>query len=530
LTSTTTIPATTRRPGLALAAIALASILFPVSIAGASVALPNIAASLHAGLTSAQWVVNGYDLTFAAFMLASGSLADVIGRRRMFVIGTATFGGASAICAVSPNILILDLARAVAGIGAAAALTSGSASLAHVFEGPARARAFGVFGTAVGCGLAFGPTICGALDSNFGWRSVFVVPAVVGLFVAAASMVVVPESRNPQGGRVDFAGTVTFTGSLFAIILGLIEGPQIGWGSTLVVTCFVLAALLMAAFVVVEKRQSRPMFDLSLLAQRRFASLCLAVVALVFAFTPLLVYLPSYYIAVDGLSAQDVGVKLMMLTVPTLILPLVTGYLTRWLSVRLLVLSTVVFSGLGVGWLTVIGPGASNWVVLGPYLCLGIGIGVCFGVMDGAAVSSVEPGRAGMAAGMYNTMRLGGEAIGIALVGTLLAGITGANLAGRITGFNTPYASHPQTVANLVNQGNMAGALRSVNPPAARGAFQSVLSDAYTGALHVTLWSLAGLCLVIVLLLAVLDRPAKPAEASAVALDEDMATEPLPAG
>jgi hypothetical protein len=194
----------------------------------------------------------------------------------------------------------------------------------------------------------------------------------------------------------------------------------------------------------------------------------------------------------------------------------------------------VVFSGIGVAWLTVIGPGAGNWVVFGPYLCLGIGIGVCFGVMDGAAVSSVEPGRAGMAAGMYNTMRLGGEAVGIALVGTLLAGITGSNLASRITGFNTPYASHPQSVANLVNQGNMGAAVRSVNPPSARADFQSVLSDSYTGALHVTLWSLAGLCLVIAVILALLDRPAKPQQQSApsggLGADVITAAVELPAG
>lgn len=527
--SPTTAPA--GRPGPALATIALASILFPVSIAGAAVALPNISAGLHADLTSVQWVVNGYNITFAAFMLAMGSLADVIGRRKVFVGGTALFGGASLACALAGDIVVLDLARAAAGIGAAAALTSGSASLAHMFDGPARAKAFGVFGTAVGSGLAFGPFLCGVLNSNFGWRSVFLVPAVIGLVVAVSALAVLPESRNPDSGKVDIPGTVTFTGALFAIIFALVQGPQRGWGDGVVLGCFVVAAALLVAFVVVEKRQAKPMFDLSLLAQRRFASLCLAVVALVFAFSPLLVSLPSYLTAVDGLTSQQVGVKLMMLTVPTLIMPVITGYLARWVSTRLLVLSTVVFSGAGVAWLTVIGPGVGNWQVFPGFLLLGIGIGVCFGVMDGAAVSSVPAGRAGMAAGMYNTMRLGGETIGIAIVGTMLTGITGAKLAGQIDGFDTPYAHDPQAVANMVNQGDLTTSARSVSPVAAQEQFRAIVGDAYTSALHAAMWFLVVLCAVAAVGLIVLDRPEKPkpAESSPDSSPAEATAEALPA-
>jgi len=373
----------------------------------------------------------------------------------------------------------------------------------------------GVFGTAVGSGLAFGPFICGVLNTNFGWRAVFLVPAIVGLVVAGAALAVLPESRNPEGGKVDVPGTVTFTGALFALIFALTQGPQRGWGDGLVLTCFVLAALLLVAFVVVEKRQAQPMFDLTLLKQRRYASLCLAVVALVFAFSPLLVSLPSYLTAVDGLSSQQIGVKLMMLTIPTLIMPVITGYLARWIAVRWLVLSTVVFSGLGVALLTLIGPGVSNWTVFPGFLSLGIGIGVCFGVMDGAAVSSVPAGRAGMAAGMYNTMRLAGETIGIAIVGSMLTGLTGSALAQRIGSFSTPYAQDPQSVANMVNQGDMATAVHSVSPASAQPQFQAVVGEAYTGALHAAMWFLVVLCAVAAVGLLVLDRPEKAAAPAA---------------
>ncbi|WP_018684474.1 MFS transporter [Actinokineospora enzanensis] len=499
------------RPGLGLFVVAVACVLLPVSLAGPSVALPAIGEHLRADLTSVQWVINGYDLTFAAFMLACGSLGDLVGRRRVFRFGMALFVVALAVSAVAPSMLVLDLARGVAGIGAAGVLTCGVASLAAMFENPAaRAKAFGVFGTAVGCGLAFGPFLCGLLNTQFGWRSVFYVPAAVGLAVLLGSSAI-GESRNPRAGRIDWAGTATFTAALFALILGLLEGPQLGWTSGAVLLCLVAAVVLLGLFGLVESRVREPMFDLSLLRQRRYAGLCLTVLALVFGFTPLLVYLPTYYSAVDGFSAAQAGLTLMMLTAPTLVMPVVTGYLAKWVPVRIQVLSTVVLTGIGVAWLTVIHPGASAWAVLGPYLVIGIGIGISFGVLDGAAVSAVDPGRVGMAAGMFNTVRLGGEAIGIAVVGTMLAGITGARLAGRLGGFGTPYADRPQDVANLLNQGDMATAVNSVGRPEARAAFQDLLGGAYTDALHLVLWSLAGLCALAALILLVLDRPAPEA-------------------
>jgi MFS family permease len=511
----------TTRTGLGLFTIAVACVLLPVSLAGPSVALPDISAALHADLTSLQWVINGYDLTFAAFMLALGSLGDLFGRRRMFRVGMAVFAGALLVSSAAPNTTVLDLARGAAGIGAAAVLTCGVACLATMFDSAAaKAKAFGVFGTSVGCGLAFGPFLCGELESTLGWRAVFYVPAVVGLLVLVGSTTI-GESSNPAGGRIDWAGTATFTLALFALILGLLEGPQLGWTSGPVLACLVGAVVLLVAFGVVEKRQRHPMFDLSLLVERRYAGLCLAVVALVFGFTPLLVYLPTYYSAVDGLDGHQAGLMLMMLTVPTLVLPLVTGYLARWIPVRVLVLASVVLTGAGVAWLTVLRPGSSPIDVLGPYLTIGVGIGVSFGVMDGAAVGAVEPGRAGMAAGMFNTMRLGGEVIGIAVVGTMLAGLTGANLTNRITSFTTPYATQPQQVADLVNQGNMTTAANTV-APTARGAFEQVVSGAYTDALHTVLWSLAGLSAVAAVALLILNRATRiptpaPTELVAVA-------------
>ncbi|WP_335970540.1 MFS transporter [Streptomyces sp. CA2R106] len=506
-----------RHPAVILVTVVLACLLLPISLTGASVAMPGVAADFHNSLASNQWIVNGYDLTFASFMLASGAFADRFGRRRVFLVGSAVFAFCSLLSALAGGILMLDLARAVAGIGAGAVLTSGSAVLANTFDGPARARAFAVFGTTVGIGQAFGPFVSGVLSTTLGWRAVFLLPAIVGAGVVALATLL-PESRDPESTRVDWAGTFTLTGALATLIAALLEGPQWGWASAFNLAAYVVCVLLFTAFVVVETRQRRPMADLSLLRQPRFASLCVATVAMVAGFTPLLVYLPSYLTAVNGQTTMHAGVDLLMLTVPTVFMPLVAGALLRWIEIRHLVTVSVGLPALGVAWLTVLHPGIGNWAVLGPYALIGIGVGIAFGVQDGAAVSAVHPDRAGMAAGMFNTMRLGGEAVAIAVTGTLLVTTTRMRLGGSLDGFTGTYGHRPAALAAVLNQGQLDGPVRSV-PPSARGAFRQVAVDSYTGGLHTVMWVMAGFCAAATVLVAVVgsrtrEQAAVPAEAA----------------
>jgi EmrB/QacA subfamily drug resistance transporter len=522
-----------RRPGIALAIVVLACLLLPISLTGASVAMPGVAADFHNNLASNQWIVNGYDLTFASFMLACGAFADRFGRRRVFTIGIAGFGGCSLISALSSGIVMLDLARAAAGIGAAAVLTAGCAVIASVFEGPARAKAFGVFGTAVGVGQAFGPFVSGTLSTAFGWRAIFLIPAVVGGIVLALCPFL-PESSDPQSTRVDWPGTLTLTGALATLIAALLQGPQWGWTSMFNIAAYVVCVVLMALFITVERRQARPMADLSLLLQPRFASLCVAAVAMVAGFTPLLVYLPSYLTAVNGQTTMHAGVDLLMVTVPTIFFPLIAGYLLRWIPIRHMVTLSVGLPAAGVAWLTIMHPGIGNWAVLGPFLVIGIGVGIAFGVQDGAAVSAVHPDRAGMAAGMFNTMRLGGEAVAIAVTGTLLVSWTRVRLGHQLDAFPGKYGHHPAALSSALNQGQLHGPTRTV-PPAARDAFHKIASDAYTSGLHAMMWSMAIFCAAATVLVAVVGaatrRTAEAVETvETVETAETAATGSRPAG
>ncbi|MGC1212865.1 MAG: MFS transporter, partial [Micromonospora sp.] len=415
-------------PAVVLVAVLLSTLSLPVSLTGASVALPDIGRDLHTGLAGVQWVVNGYNATFASFMLATGALADLFGRRRVYAVGVAVFAAGGLLAALADSIVLLDLARALAGIGAAAAATSASALLAGAFQGRAQARAFGVFGTTIGVGLAFGPSIAGLLIEAFGWRAVFAAPALAtGLVLAVVPLL--PESRQPHPGRVDWPGTVSFTAALLLLIFGFVQGPEYGWTAPAILAAFTAAAALLVAFVRVERRRPDPMFDLVLLASPRFLGICLAAASIVAVLVPLLVYLPSYLTTVVGLSPGAAGATLILLTAPTLVLPLLSGALTRLVPATAVTVVSVVVVAAGAAWATVLGPDASTATLAGPLLTIGVGVGLSIGLLDALAIASVAPVRAATGAGMINTARLTSETIAIAVVGAVVASTTAGRLA-----------------------------------------------------------------------------------------------------
>lgn len=447
------------KPIFVLVAVLLSSVSLPITLTGASVALSDIARDLDAGLASVQWVVNGYNATFASFMLASGSLADLVGRRRVFASGVAVFAVTGALSTLATDIVLLDVVRAVAGAAGAAAAASGAALLAAAFEGPARTRVFGLFGTALGVGLTFGPTIAGFLLSAFSWRAVFGVPAGAALIVLLM-VPLLPESRDRAVRRIDGPGAVTFTFALLLMITGLVEGPALGWASPVTLAAFAGSAVLITAFVRIERRRPDPLFDLALLASPRFLAFAAAAATIVSVLIPLLIYLPSYFTEVLAMSPERSGAMLITLTAPALVLPALGGLMTKWVPSSAIVVVAVVLVGLGPAWLALIGPKTGPAALAGPLLTIGFGVGISTGLIDGVAISSVAVDRAGTAAGMLNTARLGSETVAIAVFGAVLAATTSGRLA----------------------------------------------DPGFTGGLRIVLWSMAAMALFAVLLCAVLLR------------------------
>ncbi|MFD0392171.1 MFS transporter [Streptomyces nogalater] len=272
--------------------------------------------------------MNAYNLTFASFMLVAGSAADLVGRRRAFATGAAVFAVGSLATAVAPGVVLLDLARALSGVGAAGVFASGGAILATAFDGAARTRAFAALGSAAGIGLATGPTLSGWLVGTLGWRATFGVHAAL-LAVALTGVGFVTESRAPRRPRLDATGALVFVAGLGLLVLGAVQGPQWGWTSPGTAALLVAGAGLLVLFVVLQSRSTAPVLDLTLVRDRRFLALCMVPVVSTFGFVTLLTYLPTYLVGASGFSAQRAGTVLLLMTAPVLLAPPLSGGLVN---------------------------------------------------------------------------------------------------------------------------------------------------------------------------------------------------------
>ncbi|MEV2278274.1 MFS transporter [Nocardiopsis sp. NPDC049922] len=416
-----------QRGEFVLVAVLTSVFVLPLSITGASAALPAIQAEFGGGLAGAQWVVNAYNACFAAFLVSAGSIADAVGRRRIYAVGIILFCVSGLASLLVQDIIALVAVRALGGAGAAAVVAGGASMLTAVFEGPARARAFGLLGTVVGAGTAFGPAVAGVFVDTLGWRSAFAAPAVV----AGAVLVLVPllPAVRGTGRRVDVLGAVLFTGALLTLITALVEGP--GRGPVLMVGALAASGALFCGFALVERGRPDPLVDVAILANRRFVAYALAAATFMAVLVPLLVYLPSYLVAVVGLGPGQAGLWLLMLTVPTLVLPTVGAELAARLPHTAVVVGALSLCGAGAFGLTTLGADATPLRLIVPFLLVGAGAGLTNGLIDGLALGTVPAERAGTAAGVFNASRLTLETISIAVVGAVLAVLTGGRLAGE---------------------------------------------------------------------------------------------------
>jgi len=408
--------------------VATASAALPFSVTGAAVALPALSAQLGSAIGATQWVQNAFNLTFASMALACGSLADRFGRRRVLLAGIGTVAGMALLIALSSSLPLIDVLRAAQGCGGAAVLASGAAVLAHAATGRRRQLAFGVLGTSFGAGLALGPVVAGALVDAAGWRAVFFAVAAVAL-AALLCAHRAPESRNPAAAPLDWPGLTTFTTGLASVSFVFVGATTQGWASAAAVVPLLAAVVLLVAFVVVEARDvRRAMFDVRLFRRADFVAVVCQPFAVTLAFVVLLVYLPPY---LQGLTGRDVlssGLLLVPLTVPVLVTPLLGGWLGARTSLRAVLTLAAVLNAAGCLGLLTLNP-HSTWLGLaGPLLLCGLGVGLAFGVMDNAAVSTVPVANAGAAAGIFNTVRLAAESIAVAGAAAVLTNSTAAAL------------------------------------------------------------------------------------------------------
>ena len=470
-------------PTLALAAVCLAALLFGLEISSVPVILPVLESRLRADFQDLQWIMNAYTIACTTVLMATGTLADRYGRRRVFAATVAAFGLASLLCGLAPDTATLIAARFLQGLAGGAMFICSIAILSHQFpEGAARGRAFAVWGVVAGIGLGFGPVIGGAIVSVATWEWVFLVHAPLALLGLVLIRLGVAESRDPQARqqRLDLAGIGTLSLGVLALTSLITQGAGFGWTSpaSLVLAAVALVGLL--AFVRVELTHPHPMFDFSVFRIRGFSGAILGCIGMNCSYWPFMIFLPLYFSAGFGYDTATTGLMLLVYTVPFLVMPPIA----QWLLVRLGA-HAVIPGGLGLiglGFLLMrFGTGHAHlggWTVLPGALLAGIGLGLTTTPATNLTTASVPAHRAGMASGMDVSARLIALALNIAVMGLVL-------VAGIAAALDTALGPAPQgaavrAVAEQLAGGDVAGARDALVALHAPGAPDAVVKAAVT--------------------------------------------------
>jgi EmrB/QacA subfamily drug resistance transporter len=401
-----------------LIAVCIATFMLLLDITVVNVALPYIERDLHSSFEDLQWVIDAYSLTLAAFLLTAGTVADRIGRRRVFLVGLAIFTVASALCGLSGSPLVLNLARALQGVGGSMMFATSLALLASAYQGRERGTAIGIWGATIGGAVAVGPLIGGVLTQWIGWEAIFYVNVPIGIWAIWLTLRRVDESKDPHAGGADWLGTVTFSGGLFLLVFGLIRGNAEHWNGT-IVACLVGAAVLLIAFVIVEMRVSHPMLELSLFRKPSFCGASVAAFVLSASMFAMFLYLTLWVQNILGYTALEAGLRFLPITMVSFIVAPISGKLSERFGVRWFMTIGLVAVGVGELLMRGLSPGDDWTALLLGFLIAGLGIGMTNPALATAAIGVVEPQRSGMASGINSTFRQVGVATGIATWGAI---------------------------------------------------------------------------------------------------------------
>ena len=459
-----------------LVAVCVATFMLLIDITVVNVALPAIQSDLDASLSSLQWVVDAYSLTLAAFLLTAGSLADRLGRRRVFTFGLGLFTFASLLCGISGDATLLNLARALQGVGGAAMFATALALIAQEFQGPERATAIGAWGATIGGAVAVGPLVGGLLTDGLGWEWIFFVNVPIGIAGIALTLTRLANVTASDPQPIDWLGLITFSAGLFGLVYGLIRGNPDGWSSAPILASLIGAAVLLVAFFVLELRQEHAMLDLTLFRKPAFAGVSVVAFALSAGMFSMFLYLTLYIQDVQGFSPLEAGLRFLPITLLSFFVAPIAGKLSDRVPVRFL---------LGIG-LILVGTGlilmrgihvSDEWTTLLPgFLAAGVGIGMVNPGIASTAIGVVPAARAGMASGINNTFRQVGIATGVAALGAIFQSQVTSKLSEL-----APQA--PSTFADAVSSGAISQAVAHA-PPQFRDQALAAADQAFVSGLN----------------------------------------------
>ena len=415
------ILASENRKWWTLGAVAFALFMIMLDNTVVNVALPSIQRSLNATISELEWVVSAYALTFAVLLLSGGKLADMFGRRRVFLLGLGVFALSSLACGLAPDAHVLIAARAVQGIGAALMMPATLAIISATFPPRERGLAIGIWAGVSAVALAIGPLVGGLLTEHVDWSWIFFVNVPVGFLGIVAGLIIIQESRDMSHVQsLDVPGMVTNAAALLALTFGLIEANRYGWTSATIVGLFGGAVLLFAAFAAIEHRRRAPMLDLSLFRNSTFTGGNLVAFLVTLAMFGVFFFMSIYVQRILGYSPVQAGAIFLPMTVLIIFVAPAAGKVSDKVGSRWLMAGGLTLVGVSLLLFSRLGTDSGFWDMLPGLSIGGFGMACVMTPMSAAVMSSVNVDKAGVASGVLNTSRQIGGALGIAMMGAIL--------------------------------------------------------------------------------------------------------------
>ncbi len=438
---------------LAALSVFMAALLLPLSFTGGVMTTPAIQQSLGGSPAALSWLTNGFMLTFRQLFCWPQGWRRMPSTENVFLSpAPRCFCLSSLLFCLTHNLFLSGVLRALQGLAAAMILASGSAALAQLYDGAQRTRAFSILGTVFGVGLAFGPLLIGFMIDAVGWRGVYALFALLSAGVLLIGLVSLPAAEKSEPQTPDNLGLTLFTLALMLFTASLMVIPARGFLSLTTLALLIASGGLFVAFVVRCRRVNNPVLELSLLRHPRFVGVLLLPVATCCCYVVLLIIVPLHFMGGEGMSESQSALYLMALTTPMLVFPSVAALLTRWFSPGQVSTAGLMMASAG---LLLLGDAFHSnhlpQLVLALILC-GAGAALPWGLMDGLAISAVPVAKAGMAAGLFNTVRVAGEGIALAIVSAVLTASNTLTLQSRVHGY-APEVIH--RAAGWLGAGNM---------------------------------------------------------------------------
>ncbi len=459
-----------------------------------NVALPTIQTHFGSGVSGLAWIIDAYTLVFAAFMLTGGTLGDLYGRKRVFLIGLTIFTLGSLAAGLAPSLNALIAARALQGLGAAALLPGTLSILTQTFpDARERAMAIGIWAGVSGMALAAGPIVGGVLVDGLGWQSVFFLNIPIGILAFFVAMRIVRESKNPEGRHLDLPGQVLAIVGLGALTYALIEANSYGWTSATILGLFATAAVAIGLFLWVELRSSSPMLQLSFFKDRTFAAAATTAALVSFGMFGVFFFLTLFLQNIQGYSALGMGVRALPLTGAIIVTAPLAGQLAGRIGPRIPMAAGLGIMGLGMILMERITPGMPYSQLWWNLLMLGVGMGLVMTPMTAAVMGSVPRRRAGMASATSNASRELGGVFGIALLGAVVTHWFAKDLRNSLASLPLP-ATLKERIVTLASHGGGTAA-HSIPGGLDAAALHHAVDSAFVSGLHVAFWVAAAVLL-----------------------------------